>query len=67
MKVNLWKIDGTTDTTLARYYSKLPPSRNPQPEDFIYVPKSIIEGVSQNLGGHHVVELPDWFVRKEGL
>ncbi len=66
-KVNLWKIEGATDTALARYYSRVPPNRHPQPEDYIYVPKSIIEGTSQNLGGHHVVTLPDWFVQKENL
>jgi hypothetical protein len=35
-KVNLWKIEGARpDTTLARYYSKLPPERHPTQEDYI--------------------------------
>jgi len=66
-KVNLWVIPGHMDSVMARRYSKLPPSRQPADDDFIWVPLSIIEHTSRNVGGHHVVTLPDWFVEKEGL
>ena len=62
MKVNLWWL---RETELARFYCRH--SRHPEPEDCIWVPKSIIEHTSKNAGGHHVVELPDWFVRRENL
>ena len=66
-KVSLWKIDGTSDTAKARCYSRVPPSRLPEAEDFIWVPISLIEHTSRNLGGHHIVTLPDWYVEKERL
>ena len=67
-KVNLWIVPGHgSDTAMARRYSKLPPSRNPSAEDFIWVPISIIEHTSRNVGGHHIVSLPQWFAEKEGL
>jgi hypothetical protein len=37
------------------------------PEDFIWVPISIIEHTSRNAGGHHVVTLPTWFIERENL
>ena len=63
-KVNLWFIK---ETQLARKYYRLPPERMPTEDDGIWVPKSIIEHTSKNLNGHHVVELPDWFIQKENL
>lgn len=67
-KVNLWKIDSSRDDTAkARCYSKVPPERHPEAEDFVWIPISIIEHTSRNVGGHHIVTLPDWFVEKEGL
>lgn len=67
-RVNLWKVPGIADTALARRYSKLPPERNPKDaSDFVWVPISIIEHTSRNIGGHHIVTLPNWFVEKEGL
>jgi hypothetical protein len=63
-KVNLWF---NRETEKARHYSKLPPIRNPTNEDMIWIPISIIEHTSKNVGHHHIVTLPDWFVEKEGL
>lgn len=62
-KVNLWFI---AETANARQYCRHN-RPNPERSDFVWVPKSIIEHTSQNVGGQHVVTLPDWFVQKEGL
>lgn len=72
-KVNVWKLPSCRpDTAKARHYSKLPPERMAgrgatETNDFIWIPISIIEHTSRNIGGHHVVTLPEWFVDKEGL
>lgn len=63
-KVNLWF---QSETEKAKKYSRIPPARNPSDEDMIWIPKSIIEHTSKNIGGHHVVTLPDWFVEKGAL
>lgn len=63
-KVNLWYAK--KDTVAARYYCRHN-RPNPEPADFIWVPLSIIEHTSKNVGGHHVLTLPNWFIEKEGL
>lgn len=63
-KVNLWFH---SESELARCYAKVPLAKATESSDFVWVPKSIIEHTSQNVGGHHVVTLPEWFVLKEGL
>jgi len=62
-KVNLWFV---SETGVARLYCRHGrPGR--EKEDCVWVPKSIIEHTSKNVGEHHIVTLPDWFTEKEGL
>lgn len=63
-KVNLW-VAGA-GTAMARRYCKHG-RQTATPEDFIWVPISIIEHTSRNAGGHHVVTLPTWFIERENL
>jgi len=63
-KVTLYFIGA--ETAEARRYSRLPKHRNPTVEDFLWVPKSIVEHTSKT-GDMHILTLPDWFVEKEKL
>jgi hypothetical protein len=63
MKIRLWFI---RETEKARQYSRVPPDRNPSQSDMIWIPRSIVEHTSKS-GNEHTLELPDWFVEKEGL
>lgn len=69
MKVNLYFI---RESPKARLYSRVRPDRIPLNEaveesDLIWVPLSIIEHTTKNPDGHHIVQLPDWFIEKENL
>lgn len=62
-KVNLWFV---RETQAARLYCRHGrPGR--EDADCVWVPKSIVEHTSKNVGGHHVVTLPEWFVREKEL
>jgi len=70
MKVKLWSLG--VDTQQARRYSKLPKSRNPQEEDFVWIPISQIEHTTRHLAEPgewpvHIVTVSDWFGEKAGL
>lgn len=58
--VQLWYV---SESKLAYQYSKTPPDREP---DLIWIPKSIVEHRTKR-GDVHQVELPEWFVIKEGI
>lgn len=64
MKIRFWFVK---QTDKARYYSKLPPERNPGAADHIWIPLSIIEHTTKYPTGQHIVELPEWFVERENL
>ena len=57
----------------ARKYSRIPKSRNPQAEDLVWVPLSLVEHTSKQPAkpgeewAQHVVKLPDWFVEEKKL
>ena len=59
-RVTLWY---QRETDADYLYSKTPPGRE---VDQVWVPKSIVEHRSKN-ANQHIVTLPEWFVRKEGL
>lgn len=61
--IRLWFI---RDTIKARLYSKVPMERNPKPDDYLWVPFSIIEHTTKR-GNEHEVKLPDWFIQMAGL
>lgn len=64
MKIRLWLI---RETEKARLYCRVPPERHLEgDEDKIWIPRSIVEHTSKR-GTEHEVELPDWFIEKEGL
>lgn len=63
MKVRFWLV---RETEKARLYSKVPPERHPEQSDCIWIPRSIVEHTTKR-GNEHEVDLPDWFVEKEGL
>jgi hypothetical protein len=65
MTIRLWLIKDSTSGA-ARLYSKIPPERNPGPEDCVWIPRSIVEHTSKR-GNEHQLVLPDWFVEKEKL
>ena len=62
MKIRLWLI---RETEKARYYCKHN-RPNTDPTDCVWVPRSIVEHTTKR-GNEHVVELPDWFIEKEGF
>ncbi len=64
MKVTLWFI---RETDKARYYSKIPPARNPGPEDCLWIPRSVCSHTSKQPDGMHIVDVDDWFAEKEKL
>jgi len=59
MKIRLWYI---TESEKAYLYSKVPPgsSRNPGPEDQIWIPKSVVEHRTKR-DNEHEVTVEDWF------
>jgi hypothetical protein len=61
--MRLWLI---RETVLARRYSKVPPERQPEESDMVWVPKSIVEHTTKR-GNEHDVKLPDWFIEKNNL
>jgi hypothetical protein len=63
MNIRLWLI---RETEKARLYSKVPPERGQTGETQIWVPRSIVEHTSKR-GSEHTVDLPDWFIEKNGL
>ena len=63
MKIRLWFV---RETEKARLYTKTPPDRHPEPTEFVWVPRSIVEHTTKR-GTEHEVELPDWFIEKAGL
>jgi len=66
MKLRLWLI---RETDKARLYSKVPigePGRDPEESDQIWVPRSIVVHTTKR-GNEHEVDLPDWFIEKNGL
>jgi hypothetical protein len=63
MKIRLWFIK---ESTKARYYSKVPLTRNPQDSDKLWIPLSVVEHTSKD-GNEHTVTLPDWFIESRGL
>jgi hypothetical protein len=65
LKIRLWIIE-QRETEKAHCYSRIPPERNPQEEDIIWVPKSIVEHRTKR-GLEHEVELPDWFAEARNL
>lgn len=65
MKIRLWFMK---ETEQARLYCKFDPARgsNMLASDMIWIPKSVVEHTSKR-GIEHTVELPDWFIEKNGL
>lgn len=65
MKVRLWFIE---ETDKARHYCKLPPERHPvQPDDYIWIPRSLVSHTTKQPNGEHIVDVADWFADKNGL
>jgi hypothetical protein len=64
MKIRLWFI---RETQHARLYCKLPPERHPTDADYVWVPRSVIEGCMKFPTGECHLELADWFAEKENL
>lgn len=62
--VRLWLVK---ETEKARYYSKLPPERNPEPGDMLWIPRSVCHGTMKFPNDEHHVQVEDWFVEREGL
>lgn len=68
-KIKLWFIE---DMPNSRKYSKIPKSRNPERDDIIFVPFSLIEHTHKQPAEDgeypvHVVTVPDWFIQKNCL
>ena len=63
MRVRLWLI---RETSAARLYSKVPPSRGQEEDTQVWVPRSIVEHTTKR-GTEHEVELPDWFIERNNL
>lgn len=59
----LWFV---RETPAARLYTRIPPARNPQPSDEIWIPRSVVEHTSKT-GNVHILTIADWFVEKENL
>lgn len=62
--VRLW--DAGIETEKAYKYFRIPPERNPDDCDVIWIPKSIVEGRTKR-GNEHEVKLPDWFTSEHNL
>lgn len=63
MRIRLWFV---RETERARLYTKIPPDRNPEKTDYVWIPRSVAEHTTKR-GDEHEVELPDWFIEKLGL
>lgn len=63
MTLRLWPI---RETTKARCYSRTPPDPKREPDE-VWIPISVIDGVTRQVNGEHHVRVQDWFVEKEGL
>jgi hypothetical protein len=61
--IRLWFV---SDTDKARLYSRVPPERNPQREDMLWIPLSVIEHTTRRQN-EHMVTIPEWFVQARGL
>lgn len=61
--IMLWLV---RETGLARLYCKHNRPGRDEKTDCIWVPKSIVEHTTKR-GTEHMVKLPDWFIRKNGL
>jgi hypothetical protein len=64
MKVRLWLIRETEKAVL---YSKLPPDRNPEQSDQVWIPRSVIESRTKFPTGEHHCVITTWFAQKENL
>jgi len=64
MKLRLWFI---RETGLARLYSKLPPERNPDETDQVWIPRSLVANTSKEPSGLHIIDVEDWFAEKNNL
>lgn len=63
-KIRMWYV---RETEKARQYTKIPPDRLRQQEDYVWVPKSITEHRSMQPNGLHELTLPLWFLEKNNL
>lgn len=69
-KVSLYFV---SESEKARKYCRIPKSRNPAETDFIWIPKSLIEGTTrypaENPGDYplHIVRVVEWFADKNNL
>lgn len=63
MKLRYWFI---RETEKARLYSTTNPKVSGRDVNEVWIPKSVIEHTSKR-GDEHTIDLPDWFVEKEGL
>lgn len=63
-KIRLWFV---RETEKAYQYTKLPPDRQRNPDDLVWIPKSQIEHRSKQPNGLHEVTLPDWLVEAKNL
>lgn len=61
---SLWFV---SETEAARRYCKLPPTRHPEPSDYVWLPKSQIEHTTKFPTGEHHLVLPLWLVEKHDL
>lgn len=61
--IRLWFV---SDTDKARLYSRIPPERNPQNDDMVWIPLSVIEHTTKRQN-EHMVTLACWFVEARGL
>jgi hypothetical protein len=62
-QITLWFV---RETAAARLYTKVPPERNPQADDHVWIPRSVVEHTSKT-GNTHIVTLPDWVVEQKKL
>lgn len=60
----LWFIK---ETDKARYYSKLPPERNPADSDKVWIPRSLCKHTTKYPNGQHIVDVEDWFGDRNNL
>lgn len=63
-KVRMWFL---RETEKAYQYTKLPPDRQRNPEDLMWIPKSQVEHRSKQPNGLHELTLPDWLVEAKNL
>lgn len=63
-RIRMWYV---RESEKAWQYTKIPPDRMRQQEDYVWVPKSITEHRSKQENGLHELTLPLWFLEKNGL